>query len=225
MALRTNTPWKLTPSSFAWLWDSCKRCFYNQIVRGVRRPSTPFPSVFGLIDLCMKEFFAGRSTDTVSPDLRPGTIAPGDAWVRSQEIRLPGHETSCYIFGRLDTTISFDDGDFAIVDFKTTDVRERHLDIYGRQLAAYAFAAEYPAPRSLSLSPVTTLGLLCVQPRQMIATETGYAFTVTPRWVPIEKDEESFLTFLDEVLTALEAPAAPGPAPECEFCSRVAVTS
>lgn len=51
--------------------------------------------------------------------------------------------------------LSFDDGSYGIVDFKTTDPRDGHVDFYSLQLHAYALAFEQPADPSKRRSPVT----------------------------------------------------------------------
>ena len=52
----------LSPSDLTFLWDECKRCFYLKVRENFRRPSAPFPSIFGLIDRLMKDIYLGEST-------------------------------------------------------------------------------------------------------------------------------------------------------------------
>lgn len=47
---------KLSPSSLN-LMEECPRCFWLQIVKGVTRPSTPFPSLPSGMDKILKEHF------------------------------------------------------------------------------------------------------------------------------------------------------------------------
>ncbi|MAG47539.1 hypothetical protein CL617_02960 [archaeon] len=47
---------KLSPSSLNLFLD-CKRCFYLQIVKKIKRPSTPFPSLPSGMDKVLKEHF------------------------------------------------------------------------------------------------------------------------------------------------------------------------
>ena len=48
--------YKLSPSSLN-LFLECPRCFYLQIVKGIRRPSGPFPSLPSGMDKVLKEHF------------------------------------------------------------------------------------------------------------------------------------------------------------------------
>jgi CRISPR/Cas system-associated exonuclease Cas4 (RecB family) len=40
-------------------------------------------------------------------------------------------------------------------------------------------------------------------------------------WVEVEKDEEAFLSFIDEVLNVLELPEAPEHSPNCQWCNYI----
>lgn len=213
-----NVYWKLTPSSFAWLYDSCARCFWAQVRLGVRRPSAPFPKVFTLIDSLMKEHLEGKPTSVISQALKPGHISHCDAWVRSRPIVIPGHATGCYMIGKLDTKLVFDDGSFGVADYKTAHPRDEHLGIYARQLMSYAWALEHPAYRTEGLSPIDTLGIFAVHPVRMEDHRAGYAFTMNGTWHPVQKDDDRFLSFVDEVLDVLELPEPPEAGEDCGWC-------
>jgi hypothetical protein len=105
------------------------------------------------------------------------------------------------------------------VDFKTTIPREEHAPLYGRQLHAYALAAENPAPGNLQLKPVSRLGLLCFQPTRMTAGREGVAYRGSAHWIPIPRDDLMFMAFLIEVADLLDRSDAPDPAPGCAFCA------
>jgi hypothetical protein len=210
---------KLSPSDLTFLWDDCKCCFYLKVMNKFTRPSTPMPAIFTKIDGLMKNYFEGRSTTEFAPDLPPGIIQNGDRSVTSQAIKLPGHSLECYITGRLDTLVKFEDGSFGVVDYKTSTPRPSHLAFYGRQLHGYMYALENPAPGKLCLSPISRLGLLVVEPVAMDRTQDGglgYFGNVTYQDVP--RDDGAFLGFLGEVLTVLERPDPPSPAEKCPWC-------
>jgi hypothetical protein len=210
---------KLSPSDLTFLWDECKRCFYLKVVDHFSRPSTPMPSIFTRIDSLMKAYFEGRPTADFSPDLPPGVVQGGDKTVYSRPLSLPGHALEFYITGRLDTMMKFDDGTYGIVDFKTSTPKPSHVAFYGRQLHAYAYSLENPAPGKLYIRPITRLGLLIVEPAQMDRTGAGlvgYLGRATYQEVP--RDDAAFLGFLSDVLTVLEAPEPPAPAENCPWC-------
>ena len=93
----------------------------NKVVNDVVPPSIPLPSIFSKIASLLKNHYEGKPTGELHVDLPPGIVSLGEKWVRSQTIQLLNHKHSCYISGRFDIVISFDDGSYGIIDFKTSD--------------------------------------------------------------------------------------------------------
>ena len=184
-------------------------------------PAMAFPKVFTRIDSLMKRLFADKPSSVVSPDLPPGRISLQGKWVNSKPIRFEGIEASCYIKGAFDSVISFDDGTYAVIDFKTSQPNPAHIDFYGRQLHAYAYALEHAAPMALKLSPVERLGLLYLDPVDIDHSPEHhrivYGGEVT--WTEIPKNEEKFEAFLAQVLTLLSLTEPPPAAETCGFCA------
>ncbi len=211
--------YKLSPSDLTFLWDECQRCFYLKVVHKFNRPSMAFPKIFTRIDRLMKDFFYQLPTDEISPSLPPGHVAFADKWVHSAPITTPGRAASCYIRGIFDTVLHFEDRSYAVVDFKTTQPKQEHISFYSRQLHAYSYALENPQPGKFTLSPVATLGLLCVEPVQMTRTRQGnLAYEGQVTWLECPKDDLVFLEFIDQALAVLEAPEPPAANPKCGFC-------
>lgn len=211
--------YKLSPSDLTFLWDECQRCFYLKVVRKFNRPSTAFPKIFSTIDLLMKDFFYDLPAEEISPELPPGRVAYASKWVYSESISFPNRNSSCYIRGIFDTVLEFDDGSFAVIDFKTTRPKAEHVSFYSRQLNAYSYSLENPKPGKFSLSPISKMGLLCVEPISMVRTETGkLAYEGDVTWLECPKDYQSFMGFLDSILAVLDSPDPPAPNPNCGFC-------
>jgi hypothetical protein len=214
-----TTPIKLSPSDLTFLWDECPRCFYLKYLHGINRPAAPFPSVFGAIDRLMKAHFAGHPASEIDPSLPPGMISVSEKWIESVPVSLPGHSLSCFLHGKIDASIDFNDGSHAIVDFKTSEPKPAQIPFYSRQLHAYAYALEHPAPGKLCLSPITRLGLLVESPRATwIATTEEINFHFTSTWLEIPYSEAGFLRFIDKVLTLLELPEPPPAGEKCSYC-------
>ena len=209
----------LSPSDFAFLWEECKRCFYLKVVSGFKRPPGPFPTIFGVIDSAMRARFMDQRTDTMTPDLPSGTMTYGEKWVQSAPIALPGHTDTLTIRGKFDAVVTFDDGSYGVIDFKTSNIKATSIRLYSRQLRAYAYALEHPAPGKLSLSPISKMGLLSYKP-DTFSSSADYAASLTGslNWHEIKRNDKSFMAFLDEVLTVLELPEAPEAAPKCAYC-------
>ena len=215
-----NNLYKLSPSDLTFLWNECQRCFYLKVVHKFNRPSMAFPKIFTLIDLLMKDFFYDLPSDEISSDLPPGKVAYSSKWVYSQPISFPNHEASCYIRGIFDTVLEFTDGTFAVIDFKTTQPKAEHINFYTRHLHAYAYSLENPNPGKFSLSPISKMGLLCVEPVAMSRTQQGkLAYEGDVTWLECPKDDQQFLGFIDSVLNVLDSPVAPPANPKCRFCT------
>lgn len=210
---------KLSPSSFAFLWEECRRCFYLTTVSAFPRPRGIMPKIFTVIDSAMKNCFEGKRTETIAKGIPPSRVVYGDKWVESSPIAVPGHATTCFVRGKTDTILQFDDGSYGIVDFKTSSARSEHIPLYARQLMSYAIALENPAPGALALKPVSRLGLIIYEPNLFVADSLTTAYLKGGmHWVEIPRDDAAFMKFLGEVLDVLELPQPPGGSPSCEWC-------
>jgi hypothetical protein len=212
--------YKLSPSDLTFTFEGCKRCFYQKVVNNIAQPSIPLPSIFSQIASLLKNHYDGKPTSELHVALPPGIVSLGEKYVRSVPIKLPNHDSTCYISGRFDIVVSFDDGSHGVIDFKTSNPSSKSAAIYSRQLHAYAYALEHPAPGRLALSPVTKLGLLYFYPEsvnQQNLKRLSYEADIT--WIEIAKDEAGFLKFIDEVLDVLELPEPPEHSPDCQWCS------
>ena len=212
--------YKLSPSDLTFSYEGCKRCFYLKVVKGVAQPSIPLPSIFSKIASLLKNHYDGKHTSELHVALPSGTVSHGEKYVRSQTITLPHHRVSCFITGRFDIVVSFDDGTYGIIDFKTGNPGRESANHYRRQLQAYAYALEHPAPRALYLYPISKLGLLYFYPSQVNQRSIQHlSYRADITWIEVEKNEDSFLWFIDDVMGLLESPEAPEYSPSCQWCS------
>lgn len=174
--------------------------------------------IFTVIDKEMKNCYAGKRTENMMPFLPPGIVDASVSHVKSTPIKVPGHRSQCVIRGKIDTLVRFDDNSFAVIDFKTSARRAEHIQLYGRQLHAYAFALEQAAEGHVNLSPVRSLGLLVYEPQKFAqTTSTGALLSGGLSWIPVARDDRRFLGFLGELLDVLES-AEPPPAEDCQWC-------
>jgi PD-(D/E)XK nuclease superfamily len=214
-----QNPIKLSPSDLTFLWDECPRCFYLKHMHGINRPAAPFPSVFGAIDRLMKAHFAGRPASEIDRSLPPGVISVSEKWIESIPIILPGHSLSCFLRGKLDAIIGFEDGSYGVVDFKTSEPKPSQIPFYSRQLHAYAYALEHPAPDKPRFSPISKLGLLVEAPHATLnASQEEINFHFTSTWLEVPYSEAGFTHFLDQVLALLELPEPPPANEKCTYC-------
>jgi hypothetical protein len=176
------------------------------------------PKIFGTIDTQMKIHFAGKRTKELLPELPSGVVEFGEKWVESEPIVVPDRAARCYIRGKFDTVLKFDDDSYAVIDFKTSARRSEHIPLYSRQLHAYAYALENAAPGSLSLTPVRRLGLLVYEPTAFSQRNGSAALTGALGWIEVARDDTAFMHFLGQVLDVLELEAPPPPGNSCEWC-------
>jgi len=214
--------YKLSPSDFAFLYEGCKRCYYLKVVHGISQPSIPLPAIFSKMAGLLKDHYDGKSTKELHPDLPPGTVRYGEKYVQSNPIRLPSHNATCFINGRFDIVVEFEDKTYGVIDFKTGKPNEEYFNLYKRQLHAYAYALENPAPGALKLSPVTKMGLLYFYPSKIDQEKIDWlSYEAKIHWEEIPKDEGWFLEFVGEVLGVLESSQPPAPSPNCQWCGYI----
>ncbi|TET25433.1 MAG: hypothetical protein E3J67_03950 [Dehalococcoidia bacterium] len=214
--------YRLSPSDLTFLYQGCKRCFYFKVVDNIYQPSIPLPGIFTKMAALLKDYYTGKHTRELHIDIPPGTVDYGERRVKSKPIQLPGHSATCFISGRFDIVVNFEDGTYGVIDFKTGNPNEEYAQLYSRQLHAYAYALENAAPGTLALSPVTKMGLLYFHPSavsQQRPEQLSYEADIT--WIEIEKNKPGFLKFVAEVLDLLESPQPPPPSPYCPWCSYV----
>ena len=211
-------PIKMTASELGFP-SECPSCLWYTH-HCVKTPRGFFPRIFNDIDRLNKTYYTGLNTQEISPLLPSGWLGHGDMFLESEVIHLPGH-APFFLRGKIDILASFDgDAGFGIVDFKTAHPRADHLDHYRYQLGAYALMMDRPAANRARLFPIDHLGLLCLTPMEMCAGRTGkLGYIVAPEYVPFQRDDDRLLGHIvDTVLSVLELPSQPDPAPGCEWC-------
>jgi hypothetical protein len=211
--------YNLSPSDLTFLWDGCKRCFYlkakhNLVYRG------PFPGMFGKMGDLTSNYYLGKPLSEISPELPAGFVKVREKWVKPTPISFPDTSTQCVIKGRFDAIVAFEDGSYGIIDYKTSDASEEKAAFYSRQLSAYAYALENPAPGALSISPITRLGLFIITPHRFERLPNGeIAFITKTTWMDVPRDDVTFLALLREIITLLDKSTPPDPAEDCGLCN------
>jgi len=176
--------------------------------------------MFGMMGNLTSDFYQGKPTSSISPELPEGFIKYKEKWVKSSPIILPGMTSQCVIRGRFDAVIAFEDGSYGIIDYKTSDASSEKAAFYSRQLSAYAYALENPAPGTLTFAPITRLGLFIITPqRYKLVSREESAFITRTTWMDVPRDDTGFLAFLSEVMAVLDSPQPPMPSEGCALCS------
>jgi hypothetical protein len=165
-------------------------------------------------------YYLEKPSSEISRELPAGIVKLREKWVKSVPISFHGTASQCVIKGRFDAIIAFEDGSYGIIDYKTSDASEEKAAFYSRQLSAYAYALENPAPGALSISPITRLGLFIITPHRFERLPNGeIAFVTKTTWMDVPRDDATFLALLRKIITLLDRPTPPDPAEDCGLCN------
>jgi len=210
---------KITPSEMTFLYEECKHCFVNRVKYGIGRPSIPIPGIFSIIASLQKEYHSDKRTEDFCPELPPGKVVLGEKWIQSKPISFEGTESTCYIKGRFDVVMELDDGTYLIGDFKTGNPSEEKTEMYGRQLHAYTYSLEHAEEDSLSLGPITKLGLLYFTPDKYDQADvTRQILEGDLTWIEVERNDINFLQFMKDVVILLDGESPPLDPDNCIWC-------
>src|SRR3990167_7064886 len=140
-----DSPYKLSPSDFRYLWEDCKHCFYLKVKKGINQPSIGIPGVFMKMNSLLQKDIEGVNLKDINPNLPSGVIETKEGYLKSKPI--PPAESS-FISGRFDIISKLDDGTFAIIDFKISDpneekvkkVRENSFEVWVKEPPARGLA-------------------------------------------------------------------------------------
>ena len=213
------TLYKISPSDLTFAWDECKYCFYMRLKHNMQVKG-PFPGIFTRMANLTSDFYLGRQTHEISDGLPAGIVSLREGYVKSVPISFPGIETQCYIRGRFDAVIEFENGSYGLVDYKTSEAREEHVLFYARQLMAYVYALENPAAGALGLKPISRMGLFVIMPDRFERDQKGeMIFANKTTWMEVPRDDGAFLALIEEVLRVLDDPNPPAPAENCGLCN------
>lgn len=216
-----NKIYKLSPSDFAFLYEGCKRCFYLKVVYGIRQPTTPMPGIFSKMSWLLRDHYNEKRTEQLNKNIPPGKIVHQEKFVTSKPIASAIENVKCFINGKFDVVVEFDDGSYGIIDFKTGNPKDEYAPLYGRQLHAYSYALENPEDRALSLSPITKLGLLYFHPQRTIQKEDEVEkllYEADVEWKEIPINHDNFLSFINELSSVLSLDEPPQPSDACPWC-------
>ena len=213
------TTYQISPSDLTFSWDGCKLCFYLKVKHNIAHRGV-FPGMFARMGDLTSNYYLGKPTREISSALPAGEIKFREKGVKSTAIRFAGTESEVVIKGRFDAIIAFEDGSYGIIDYKTSESTDSKAAFYSRQLSAYAYALENPAPKALSITPISRLGLFMLTPERFERLPNGeVAFVTRTTWMDVPRNEANFLGLLREVVTLLDEPVPPAPAAECGLCN------
>jgi hypothetical protein len=150
----TSAPWKISRSKIE-LFVQCKRCFWLEATRGIKRPSgPPFNINLTIDELFKKEFDLYRAKAEPHPlmtkfkvDVIPYAHKDLDTWRANFTGVNTTHEpTNFHVFGAVDDVWVNSKGELIVVDYKAT-AKDKPVtslrpkggwqDMYRRQMEVY----------------------------------------------------------------------------------------
>ncbi|MBI4140890.1 PD-(D/E)XK nuclease family protein [Candidatus Woesearchaeota archaeon] len=213
---------KVSPSSLN-LFLECPRCFWMQVIKNVKRPSGPFPSLPSGMDIVIKKHFDSfMERGELPPELRKEDCIKGctlfddketlKTWRNNfQGIQHTDKETGILLHGAIDTLLVHN-GKLIVLDFKTRgfplkeDTHENYqtqMDMYNFLLRANGYATENYAY------------LLFYYPDKV--TEKGDVIFET-KLVKISIDSERGEFVFKRAIDTLQHKEPPVQSEQCEFC-------
>ncbi|MBI2675198.1 MAG: PD-(D/E)XK nuclease family protein [Candidatus Aenigmarchaeota archaeon] len=141
----------LSPSSLS-LMEECRRCFWLQVNKGIRRPEGPFPSLPSGMDRVLKNYFDGyRKNGMLPPELAgkaEGVLFPDfdklNEWRSNRNGLRYKTNNGAVLMGVLDDLLLENSGKYAPIDFKTRGhpLKENTHTYYQLQMDIYSFLLE-----------------------------------------------------------------------------------
>lgn len=212
---------KLSPSSLN-LFLECPRCFYLQIIKKIKRPEGPFPSLPRGMDKILKEHFDRfMEKGELPPELKHEECINGCTLFNNKELlqiwrnNLKGLEyidekSGVLLHGAIDN-ILVKDNKFIILDYKTRgyQLKEDTHEYYQIQMDIYNFLL-----RENGYETEDYTYLLFYYPNTI--TENGEVIFYT-KLVKIKTSAENGKKIFLEAIDLLEG-KMPEASENCEFC-------
>jgi len=139
----------LSPSRLS-LFKECKRCFWQEVNKGLRRPSGAFPSLPGGMDIALKKLFDKHRLNGCLPveiqNKLEGHLFSDmqklDVWRNNfKGLQYIDEDTGVGLRGALDDLFVTDDGCHIPLDFKTRGfpLKDNTADYYQHQMNLYSY--------------------------------------------------------------------------------------
>lgn len=223
-------PFKLSRSKID-LFLSCPRCFYYDRRLGVGRPpGFPFALNSAVDHLLKLEFDIHRAAGTKHPliekygvDARPVPHDDLDKWRHNfTGIQYLHKPTNFLIFGAIDDLWQNSEGEYIVVDYKSTSKDEKITaldkkwqDGYKRQMEIYQWLLRQNGYK------VSDIGyfVYCNGQKDREAFDAKLEFEVT--LIPYKGNDEWIERIINDIHKCLNSDKIPGADSDCDYCNFV----
>ncbi|MFH1053804.1 MAG: PD-(D/E)XK nuclease family protein [Candidatus Woesearchaeota archaeon] len=217
---------KLSPSSLN-LFLECPKCFWLQIIKNIKRPDTPFPSLPSGMDKILKEHFDRfMEKGELPPELCEGECK-GLKLFNNREllktwrsnfkgIEYTDPKSGILLHGAIDNILKKGDK-LIVLDYKTRGypLKEDTHEHYQSQMDLYNFLL-----RKNNYETEDYAYLLFYYPNKV--TETGEVIFDT-KLIKLPVSVKSAETTFKKAITVLKT-KQPKPSEECQFCNQATST-
>jgi|GEM_PF-1080134 len=205
----------LSPSDFAYLYDTCPRCWYLKCHK-FKPPKDQLPGVFQTIDQRMKASLDVAAFRTFGIEVE--SLTPVEALV-SEVFEVEGVQFQ--IRGKLDRLAQLVDHTYAIAEFKTGIPGERSLKRFERQVHAYEFALRRPAAGEGK--EVSQIWLMHFDGRDIRSSWNGSRLSIHApiEARQIELNRAGFETHLEIMAKLVKQSRPPESGPRCATCQHI----
>ena len=205
----------ISPSDLTFLYRESKWGFHQKYVAGIKRPPLILPKIFNIIDATIKVKYIGENLYRINKNLPDAKLIDSNGkWVISKPIINQNYpDLEIKIRGKIDAALEYQDGSHAVVDFKTSEINEKYLEMYKNQLFAYSYAITNPENSNvLHLNNVTKAGLLVFEPNEFhIDYNDKAGIKGSFKWIEFKLDLDGFESFIKNELIPLLAGKEPKP--------------
>lgn len=214
--------YKLSPTSINLMLE-CPRCFWLQMVKGIKRPETPFPSLPSGMDKVLKEHFDRfMEKGELPPEIREYGINNGyklfsdktklQIWRNNRKgLEFKDKESGFLLHGAVDNILT-KGKKLVVLDYKTRGypLKEDTPEHYTTQMDIYNFLL-----RMNGYDTTDYAYLLFYYPREV--TNTGEVIFNT-ELIKMKTDPQRGEKVFKQAIKILQLEEPPKASPECEFC-------
>lgn len=217
------------------LYHDCPRCFYNEVRRGIKRPSLPAFTLNKAVDTLLKrEFDQYREMHVPHPTFTSagvhaipynGTELPEwQAVMKGVRVFLPSYNIEAT--GALDDVVMLPDKTLAVVDYKATSKKSAvagqalagvYADSYARQLSWYTFLL-----KELGYAVASVGYLFIANAEKEERTDFSATLSFQLHLVPLPITSDWIAPCLEGINSVAAASQAPESGEKCEHCTFVA---
>ena len=211
--------YKISPSSINLMLE-CPRCFWLQVVKGIKRPETVFPSLPSGMDKILKEHFDRfMEKNELPPEIKEECAGYGlfndkpllDLWRNNRKgIEYRDPESGVLLHGAIDNLL-IKDGKLVVLDYKTRGfpLKEDSHEHYQVQMDIYNFLLKKNGYKTEDYTY-----LLFYYPNKV--TETGEVIFDT-KLIKIKTSAENGEKVFNDAVNLLKGEC---PKEKCEWCEK-----